>query len=59
MNEEIVMKKEAVLEMERDSDFMEDISGDDDYYDGDWTPDKLSKEEKRLAGMENIPMFFI
>ena len=49
------MEKEDLLESY--SDFLEDISGDDDKSDEDWTPDNLSKEEKLSEGRVNIPIF--
>ena len=52
MNEEIDMEKEDLLESY--SDFLEDISGDDDKSDEDWTPDNLSKEEKLSVGIVNF-----
>ena len=52
LNKEIDMEKEDLLESY--SDFLEDISGDDDKSDEDWTPDNLFKEEKLSQGIVNI-----
>ena len=38
--------------IESDSDHMEDISGDDDISDEEWTPDKVSQKERLLAGRQ-------
>ena len=61
-NIETELQKEDILEMESYSDSMEDISGDDDKSDGDWTPDKFSKEEKLIAGTReyiHYPIYFL
>ena len=38
--------------IESDSDHMEDISGDDDLSDEEWTPDKVSQKDRLLAGRQ-------